>query len=104
MSEGTVGEWCGMFRNGWTDFYNEEWSCQSSVVTDDLVQTIEQKICERRHFTILELSCEFPQILPTVLCEIITVRLGFQKFCSRWVSKMLMGVHKIQRMAWLWFF
>jgi hypothetical protein len=43
-----------------------------SVVSDDFVQS------ERRHFTIRELSCEFPQISCTGLYEIITVRLGYQ--------------------------
>jgi hypothetical protein len=29
-----------------------------SVVSDDLVRSVDQKICERRRFTISELSCE----------------------------------------------
>jgi hypothetical protein len=33
-----------------------------SVLSDDLVQSVDQKICERRCFTISELSCAFPQI------------------------------------------
>jgi hypothetical protein len=31
--------------------------------------------------------------------EIITVRLYYHKCCARWVQKILMGVHKTQRMA-----
>jgi hypothetical protein len=54
-----------------------------SVVSDDLVQSVDQKICERRRFTISEPLCEFPQISRTLLCEIITVRLGYGKFCTR---------------------
>jgi hypothetical protein len=61
---------------------------QPSVVSDDLVQS------ERRCFTISEVSCEFMPISRTVLYEIITVRLGYHKFCAIWVLKMLMGVHK----------
>jgi hypothetical protein len=72
---------------------------QPFIVSDDLVQSVDQKICERLHFTILELLCEFPQISHTVLHEIITVRLGFHKFCTRWNPKMLMDAHKMQRMA-----
>jgi uncharacterized protein YPO0396 len=41
-----------------------------SVVHEDIVQRVYQKICERRCFTISELSCEFPQISCTVLYEI----------------------------------
>jgi hypothetical protein len=58
-----------------------------------------KKYCERWRFTFLELSCEFPQMLYTILCEIITVKLGYHKCYARWVSEMHMGVHKMQRMA-----
>jgi hypothetical protein len=68
-------------------------------VSDDLVQSFGQTICERQHFTISELSCEFPQISCTGLYEIITVMLGYHKFCTRWVPEMIMSGHKMQRMA-----
>jgi hypothetical protein len=61
---------------------DDEQSSQPSVVSDDLVQNVDHKICERRCFTISELSCEFPQISHTVLYEIITVSLGYHKFCE----------------------
>jgi hypothetical protein len=53
------------------------------VVSDDLDQSVDKKICERWNFTISELLCEFPQILHTVIYEIITVRLGYHRFCVR---------------------
>jgi transposase len=98
MSEETVRQWCRMFEDGQTDVHDEERSGQPSVVRDDLVQSVDQKTCERWRFTISELSCEFSQISLTVLYEIITVRLGYHKFCARQVLKILMGVHKKQRM------
>jgi hypothetical protein len=70
-----------------------------SVVSDDLVQSVDQKICERRRFTISELSCEFPENSRALLYEIIAVRLGCYKFFARWVPKILTGAHKTQRMA-----
>jgi hypothetical protein len=45
---------------------------QSSVVSDDLVESFDQKISERWCFTISELSREFPRISRTVLYEMIT--------------------------------
>jgi hypothetical protein len=68
-------------------------------VSDDFVQSVDQKICERWCFTISELPCEFPQLSRSIVYEIITARLGYHKFYARWVLKMLMGVHKMQRMA-----
>jgi hypothetical protein len=84
---------------GQTNFHDEERSGWSSVVSDDLVHIVDQKVCERQHFTISELSHEFPEISHIVLYEIITVRLGYRKFCIRWVPKMLMGAHKMKKMA-----
>jgi hypothetical protein len=69
---------------------------RSSVMSDDLGQSVHQKICERLHFTNSEVSCGFPQILRPVLYKIITVRLGYHKFYARWVPKMFTGVHKTQ--------
>jgi hypothetical protein len=68
-------------------------------MSDDLVQSVVQKICESRRFTISEISCEFTQISRPLLYEIITVRLGYHKFCTRLIPKMLMGAHKTRRMA-----
>jgi hypothetical protein len=88
-----------MFKDGQTNVHNGKRSGQSSVVSDDLVQSVDQKICEKWHFTISELSSEFTQTAHTVLYGIIAVRLCYHKFCARWVPKMQMGVHKMQRMA-----
>jgi hypothetical protein len=63
-------------------------------VSDDLVQNADQTTCERQHFIISELSCEFP-----LFSTRVSVRISNHKFFARWVLKMLMGVHKTQRMA-----
>jgi hypothetical protein len=87
MSEGTVRQWCRMFEDGQTNVHDEERSCWPSVVSDDLVQSFDQNICERWRFTISELSCEFPHISHTVLYQTMTNRLGYHKFCARWVQQ-----------------
>jgi hypothetical protein len=46
MSEGTIRQWCRMFKGGRTNVRNEEQSFQPSVVSDELVQSVDQKICE----------------------------------------------------------
>jgi hypothetical protein len=99
MSEGAVRQWCGMFKDGRRNIHHEEPSGRLSVVSDDLVQTVDQKNCEKWRFTISEFLCEFPQISCTVLYRIIMVRLGYHMFCAKRVPKMLMDAHKMQRMA-----
>jgi hypothetical protein len=95
MNEGSVRQRCTIFKN----VQYEERSGGPSAVSDDLVQSVDQKICETCRFTISELSCEFPLVLHTVLYEVVIVRLGYHEFCTTWVPKMLMGEHKKQRMA-----
>jgi hypothetical protein len=43
--------------------HNEERSAWPSVVSDDLVQSVDQKICERRRFTTSELFVTFHRLL-----------------------------------------
>jgi hypothetical protein len=61
-----------LFKDERTNVHDEEQSGWPSVVSDDLVQSVDRKVCERGHITISELSCEFPQISVTALYEIIT--------------------------------
>jgi hypothetical protein len=61
-----------MFKAGLTDVHNEERSDWLSLVRDELVQSVDQKICERRRFTISKVSNEFPQISRTFLYEMIS--------------------------------
>jgi transposase len=43
MSEGTVRQWCRMFKDGRTNVQDEERSGRPTVVSDDLCQSVEQK-------------------------------------------------------------
>jgi hypothetical protein len=52
MSEGTVRQWRGMFKDGRTNFQDEERRDRPSEVSDDFVQMVDHKICERRRFII----------------------------------------------------
>jgi hypothetical protein len=74
---------------------DEERSGWPSVVSDDLVQSVDQKFVKDNFRTFAWISV----ISRTVLYEIIAVRLGYHKFCARWVLKMLTGVRKMQRLA-----
>ena len=84
MNEGGVRQWCIMFKNGCTNFHDEERSGRQTIVTDELVAKINEKIHENCHFTITEFSFEFPQISQSLLHDIVTDKLGYHKFCARW--------------------
>jgi hypothetical protein len=51
-----------MFKNGRTNVHDEERAGQPTVVTQELVQMIDEKVRENHRFTISELSHQFPQI------------------------------------------
>lgn len=99
MNESSVRKWCIQFKNGRTNVHDEEKSGRPSIVTDELVAKVDEKVRENRRFTITELSLCFPQVSRTLLFEIVTQRLRYHKFCARWVPKILTDHHKGQRMG-----
>ena len=70
-----------------------------SLVNDDLVRKVNERVRGDRRFTISDLSLHFPQIARTLLYDIVSSHLGYQKVCARWVSKMLTEEHKKQHVA-----
>lgn len=99
ISESSVRKWCIRFKNGRVNVHDEEKSGRPSILSDELVAKVDEKIRENRRFTIRELSLSFPQVSMTVLFEIVTQQLGYHKFCARWVPKVLTDHHKEQRMG-----
>jgi len=89
MSDSCVREWCRNFRDGRTDVQEEGGQERCSIVTDELVQIFDQCLRGKRRFTISELSEEFPHISRTNLYRFVTDKLGYRKFCARWVPKQL---------------
>lgn len=68
MTDGPVRKWVRQFNNGQTNVHDEPRSERSSVVDDDLVEKVDEKICENGRFTVRMLSDEYPK---TVLHEIL---------------------------------
>jgi transposase len=59
MSKGTVRRCCRMFKDGRTNVHNEERNGRPSAVSDNFIQSFDQKNCERRHFTIQKFRVNF---------------------------------------------
>jgi transposase len=89
ISDSCVIEWYRKFRDGRTDMHDEGGQERHSFVTDELVQNVDQCLRGKRCFTISELSEKFPQTSRTTLYRIVTDRLGYHAFCTRWVPKQL---------------
>ncbi|GBL94849.1 Histone-lysine N-methyltransferase SETMAR [Araneus ventricosus] len=98
MSEGVVRQWVRFFKDRRTNIHDESRSGRPSVVSADLMKKIDEKIRLLRNFTITQLSEHLPNISRTILYETATGKLGYRKFCARWVPKMLTEIHKTSRM------
>lgn len=61
-------------------------------MSSELIQKGDQIVHYKFCFIMFELSDKFLQISRTILYEIITYRLGFQKVCAKWVTKQLIDI------------
>ena len=74
--------------------YDEARSVRPSLVNDDLVRKVNERVRDDRRFTISDLSLHFPQISRTLLYDIVSSHLGYRKVRAQWVPKMLTEEHK----------
>jgi hypothetical protein len=63
----------------WLDVHDEARSGRPSLVNDDLVRKVNERVRYNRRFTISDLSLHLLQISRTLLCAIVSSRLGYQK-------------------------
>ena len=70
MSDGMVRKWVRMFNEGRENVRDEARSGRPSLMNDDLVRKVNERVRDDRHFTISDLSLYFPQISRTLLYDI----------------------------------
>jgi len=62
MSDGMVRKWVRMFNEGRENVHDEARSGRPSMVNDNLVHKVNERVCDDRRFTISDLSLHFPPI------------------------------------------
>jgi len=67
MSDGMARKWVQMFSEGRENMHDEARSGNPSLVNDDLVCKVNERVGDNRRFTISDLSLHFPQISRTTL-------------------------------------
>jgi len=72
MSDGMVRKWIRMFKEGRQNVHDEARSGRPSLVNDDLVHKVNERVRDDRRFTISDLSLHFPQISRALLCDIVS--------------------------------
>ena len=72
MSGGMVRKWVRMFNEGRENVHDEARSGRSSLVNDDLMRKVNERVRDDRRFTISDLSVHIPQISRTLLYDIVS--------------------------------
>ena len=72
MSDGMVRKWFRIFTEGREKVHDETRTGRPSLVNDDLVRKVNQRVRDDRRFTISDLSLHFPQISRTLLHGIVS--------------------------------
>ena len=72
MSDGMVRKCVQMFSEGQENMHDEAWSGRPSLVNDDLVHKVNERVRDDIRFTISDLSLHFPHISRTLLRDIVS--------------------------------
>ena len=75
MSDSKVRKWVRAFKDGRENVHDEPRSGRPSVITEDLVNAVDEKVREDRRFTISTLALEFPNVSRTTLHKIVSENL-----------------------------
>jgi hypothetical protein len=100
MSDSMVRRWVKHFNDLHENVHDDPRNGWPSVVNEDFVHAVQEKILENRQLNIWLLSVHFPQISRSLLHEIVFDKLLSRKLCSCWVPKMLMDEHKMKQATW----
>jgi len=72
MSDGMVRKWVRMFNEGRENVHDEARSGRPTLVNDDFVRKVNERVREDSHFTISYLSLHFSHISRTLLYDIVS--------------------------------
>jgi hypothetical protein len=88
-----------MFNNGRTNVHDKARPGRPSLITDDLKNQVNDKILADRRITLDQLHMAFPQVSRSLLGEIVSEHLQYNKICAQWVPWNLSDQHKADRMG-----
>ena len=72
MSDGIVRKWVRMFNDGRDNVHDEARSGRPSLVNDDLVRKVNERVRDDRRFAISDLFLHFPHISRTLLYDTVS--------------------------------
>ena len=72
MSDDMVRKWVRMFNEGRENLHDDVRSGRPSLVNDDVVRKVNERVRDDRRFTVSDLSLHFPQISRNLLYDIVS--------------------------------
>jgi hypothetical protein len=99
MNRQNVTKWCWEFSEGRTDVHDEQRSGRPSLISEGLLRENEGEIRANRCVTIRDLHHIIPEVSKTTIYEAVTEKLGYRKWCVRWVPKILTDDYKTKRVG-----
>jgi len=79
MSDGMVRKWVRMFNEGRENVHDEARSGRPSLVNDDFVRKVNERVRDDSRFTISDLSLHLPHTLRTLIYDIVSSHLGYRR-------------------------
>jgi len=67
-----VRKWVRMFNEGRENLHDDVRSGRPSLVNDDVVRKVNERVRDDRRFTVSDLSLHFPQISRNLLYDIVS--------------------------------
>ena len=103
MSDGMVRKGVRMFNEGRENVHDEARNGLPSLVNDDLVRKVNERVRDDRRFTISDLSLHFPQISRNLLYDIVSsgqhrrrphsMRRVYKNLCPATISASIMAAN-----------
>jgi len=100
---GMVRKWVRMFNEGRENVHDEARSGLPSLVNDDFVREVNERVRDDRRFTISDLSLHLPQISRTLFYDIVSGHLGrrrphsmrrvYRNLCPATISASIMAAN-----------
>jgi len=72
MSDSMFRKWVRMFNEGRENFQDVARNGRPSLVNDDLLRKVNERVRDDRRFTVSDLSLHFPQISRTLLYDMVS--------------------------------
>ena len=94
-----VRKWCRLYKEGREELRDLPRSGRPSVIDDNLIARVDEKLCSDRRQTLEEIQNEFSHVCESTIRKIIIDILKYRKLCARWVPKMLSSENKSQRLS-----